>query len=61
MPASPEFWASPGRPLSVEENRRRQCKLVELRRLATVFRPDICARLAQLAAKVNSLHGVGVC
>ena len=38
----------------------RQCKLGELCLLATVPRPDICARLARTASRVNSLQGSDV-
>ena len=48
--------ASRQRPLPLEEARMRQQKL-ELRRLATAPRPDTCARLAERAARANSLQG----
>ena len=35
----------------------RQCKLGELRRAATVSRPDICARFARIASRINALSG----
>ena len=41
--------------LSLEEIEECQCAPGALRRLATVSRPHICARLAWLAASVNSL------
>ena len=54
IPTAPEVRASSQRPLTMEEIQVRQCKLRELCRLASVSRPDICARPAQLAAEVNS-------
>ena len=53
---SPELWKRRRRPLSDEEKLLCQCKTGELCWLATVSRPDICARLAQLASKVNDLQ-----
>ena len=38
----------------------RQCKLEELRRAATVSRPDIRARLAPIASRINRLRGSDV-
>ena len=38
----------------------RQCKLGELRWVATVLRPDICARLARIASRINAPCGIGV-
>ena len=55
IPTSPGLWVFRQRPLSVGAIESRQCKLVELRWLATVSRPDICARLALLASRANSL------
>ena len=57
IPNGQESWAPRPRQLGMQEIGRRQCKFGELRRLATVSRPDICARLAQLASRVNSLQG----
>ena len=37
-----------------------QCKLGELRRVAAVSRPDICARLARIASRINALRGSDV-
>ena len=42
------------RRVSLELTRDRYCKPEELCWLATEFRPDICARLAQLAEKGNN-------
>ena len=38
----------------------RRGKLGELRELATVSRPDICARLARVASRFNALQGCDV-
>ena len=50
---SPALWTVRQKPLSGEEKLLCQCKMGELCWLATVSRPDICARLAQLASKVK--------
>ena len=60
LDSSSAFWKRRQRPLSDEEKLLRQCKMGELRWLATVSRPDICARLAQLASKVNDLQGCDI-
>ena len=52
----PALWKARQRPLPDDEKLKCQCKLGELCWLATVSRPDICARLAQLASKVNDLQ-----
>ena len=57
IPTTPEIWASPQRPLTTREIPARRRKLGESWWAANLSRPDICARLAQLAAKVNSLRG----
>ena len=57
LETSPALWKRRQGPLSDEEKLLRQCKMGELCWLATVSRPDICARLAQLATKVNNLQG----
>ena len=56
MPTSPAARASRQRLRAMEENRSCQRKLGELCRRAPAPRPDICARLAWLGAKVNSLQ-----
>ena len=56
--AAPGMWVSRQRTLTMEEIPARQRKWRELRWQATVSRPDICARLAQLASKIHSLQGV---
>ena len=38
----------------------RQFKLGDLCRVATVSRPDICARLARIASRINALCGSDV-
>ena len=43
--------------LPSEDVHLRQSMLGELRCLATVSRPDICARLACIASRINSLQG----
>ena len=55
LPASPQLFT-----LSIEDIKLRQCKLGDLCWLATVPRPDTCARLAQIASRVNSLQGSDV-
>ena len=55
-----QLRASRQKTLSTEDIRLRQCKLGELCLLATVPRPDICARLARTASRVNSLQGSDV-
>ena len=46
--------------MSLEDTELRQCKIGELCWLATASRPDICARLARIAYRVNSLKGSDV-
>ena len=53
-PPSPQVWAAGQRPLSVDQTRKRQSKLGELRALASAAGPDIRTRLTQLAAKVRT-------
>ena len=57
---SPDLWAARHRPLSFGEEQTCQCQLGESRWHAQVSRTDICARLAELAARVNSLTGSGI-
>ena len=57
LETSADLWKRRQYPLSDEEKLLCQCKMGELCWLATVSRPDICARLAQLASKVNDLQG----
>ena len=44
-------------PLSKDEIELRQCTLGELCCVAAVSRPDICARLARIATRINALRG----
>ena len=57
MSTSPKPRASRHCPPSSDEIGSRQFELGELRRLATVARPDIGARLAKTASRINSLCG----
>ena len=57
LPTSPQLWAGRQKTLSIEDIKLRQCKLGELCLLATVSRPDIGARSAHIASRVNSLQG----
>ena len=57
LDAPPALWKRRRNPLTGKEKWLRQRKMGELRWLATASRPDICARLAQLASKVNGLKG----
>ena len=57
IPTFPEIWAPRQSPLSMEEVRTCPCKPGKLRRPATVSRTDICTRLAQVSARVNSPQG----
>ena len=54
LDTSPALWKRRQDPPSDEGELFCQCKMEELRWLATVSRPDIRARLAQLASKVNA-------
>ena len=57
IPITKDLWESRRRPPSSEEIQVCRCKWGELRSLSTETRPDICARLAHKAARVNSLLG----
>ena len=57
---SPSPLKDRNRPLGDEELQICQSKLGELRWLATVPRPDTCARLACFSAKLDSLHVVDI-
>ena len=57
---SPRLWAARQKLLSPEDVKLCQCKLGELCWLATVSRPDICARLARIASRINALTGCDV-
>ena len=54
LPTSPELWAGRKEPLSMGYIKLRQRKSGKLRWVATVSRPDICARLAPIASRVNT-------
>ena len=60
LPPSSQAWAARRKTLSIEDVKLRQCKLGELGWLVSVSRPDICARLARIASRVNSLQGSDV-
>ena len=60
LPTPPQLWAVRQEALSIEDIKLRQRKLSDLCWLATVTRPDICARLARIASRVNSLQGSDV-
>ena len=60
LPTSPKLWAGPKDPLPLAETKMPQCKSGELFRVATVSSPDICARLARMASRVNLLPGSDV-
>ena len=53
---SPSLWKDRNRPLDDEELQVCQSKLGELCWLATVSRPDICARLARFSSNINGLQ-----
>ena len=57
---SPQLWAARQKLLSPEDVKLCQCKLGELCWLATVSRPDICARLARISSRINELTGSDV-
>ena len=54
LPVSPEVWAARQQPLSPGNIKLRQRMLGELRRLATVSRPDTCDCLAMIASRAHS-------
>ena len=60
LSTSPQLRTVRQKTLATENVKLRQRKLRELCRLATVSRPDICARLALFAPRVNSLQGSDV-
>ena len=57
LDTSPTLWANRQRPLGDEDKLLRQCKLGKLCWLAAASRPDIRARLAHIASRVNVLQG----
>ena len=56
LPTPPALWAGRKEPLSMSYIKLRQCASGKLRWVAAVSRPDICARLAPIASRVNSLR-----
>ena len=56
IPTPPELWPTRQKTLSAEEIQPCQRKLGALCCLATFSRPDICARLARIASRVNSFQ-----
>ena len=56
MPTLRSMRADRTHVLTTEDTRNCECKLGQLRRLATVSRSVTCARLARLAAEVNALQ-----
>ena len=60
FPNAPTVWAPWQRPSSLDEIEKSQSKLQGSRRLATVSRPAVCARLARLAAGGNFLLGCDI-
>ena len=57
FPTPPELRAGRKEPLSLDGFELRQSKLGELCRVATVSRPDIRARLARIASRINPTCG----
>ena len=60
LPTSPASWAGRKNPLSTDYAKLRQRRLSELRWGATVSRPDSCARLAEIASRIDGLCGSDV-
>ena len=60
FPTSTEFRAGRKEPASLDEAKMRQCNLGEFCLVAAVLRPDICARVARIASRINSLFGSDV-
>ena len=60
LPTTPKLLAVRQQLLPLEDVKLRQCKLGELCWPSTVSRPDICARLARIASRINSLQGSDV-
>ena len=57
FPKSPELRAGRKNPLAMDETKLLPCKLGELRSAAAVSLPDIYARLARIALRVNAHCG----
>ena len=60
LPPSPQAWVARRKTLSIEDVKLRRRNLGEPGWLASVSRPDICARPPRIAPRVNSLQGRGV-
>ena len=60
LPTPPSLCAGGKEALSMDFAKLRQCKLGELRWVATVSRPDVCARLARIVSRINALCGSDV-
>ena len=60
LPTSPKLRGGREDPLPLDDTKMRQCKLGELRGVAVVSRPDICARLARTAPKIDAYCGSDV-
>ena len=56
-PTYPDLQAAPRQPLSQLDIQLRRCTFGELRWPAPVSRPDICARVARIAPRVDPLQG----
>ena len=60
LPTSPAIWVGRKEPLSTDYVTLRRRKLRELRWAVAVARPDISARLARNASRINALCGSDV-
>ena len=60
FPTRPKLRAGRQGPYPQDETRMRRRKLGQLRRMAAVSRPDVCARSAKPASRIESLRGSGV-
>ena len=60
LPTRPALWAGRKKPLATDYIKLRQCKLGELRWVATVSRLEIRAPLARIAPRINALLGIDV-
>ena len=56
-PTSPSLWAVRKESMSMDGAKMRRCKLGVLRWVAAASRPNVCARLARIAPRINSLCG----
>ena len=60
LPTISQLWAARQKPLSLEDMKLRRCKRGECCWLASAPRPDISARLARIASRVNPPQGSDV-